>query len=202
MTDEPKGTRVPRLLVAVVAVAASACGSKDSSPDCNGAITGAYSRAMAGYQAVIKQREGSAVTQEQKERFEHGFARSEKLAERQQTLLVQRCTEDKWPAEVLTCLGTISTKNEMFACLNQLPADQQQRARADVESARGSGWRRGMGNGAPPSSRMPPGADDEAPGSAGDAGSATAPAVGSAAAAGSAATGPAAPSAARGSAKQ
>jgi hypothetical protein len=192
-------------LLAVVAIATAACG-KDTPPpqatpgsagsavqgsqDCIDALDKVLSSAKAEVRAALEAREGSAISAEQKEKFERGLARAEKQSDRYLAILAKRCTEDKWSADVLTCLGNAHGRGGMLACLNSLPQDAQVKAQQDLAALRGPQTQsHGPGVQGNPvvvdTSQAPQPGDvvpkSPFPGSAGSAGSA----AGSAAAAGS-----------------
>jgi hypothetical protein len=90
--------------------------------------------------------------------------------------LTQRCTEDKWTPEVVSCFATVVTMKDMQACQGKLSGEQRTRLLEEVREIMMST----MG------ARMPPGpAGAELPGGTG--GSAAAPAGSVASPAGSAA---------------
>jgi hypothetical protein len=45
--------------------------------------------------------------------------------------VTNRCTEDKWPADVVKCYGEASSMEEMRTCHEKLPADQQAKLKND-----------------------------------------------------------------------
>jgi hypothetical protein len=119
------------------------------------------------------------------------------------TTLTQRCNEDKWPAEVVSCFTTVATMKEMQACQSKLSNEQRTKLVGEIRQIMMGAMR--MPNGVPghPSTLAPGGAGSAAPdGSGGMAGSHPDPAAGSAApASGSApATPPAPPAAGSGAA--
>ena len=117
--------------------------------------------------------------------------------------MTNRCTEDKWSADVIKCYDSASSMEEIRSCRQKLPADQQQKLQAEemqvmMKAMGGPGGMGGMPGhpnmGGPGMPGAPGGAPDQngAPTAVPPTGSATmgsaAPAAGSAAApAGSAA---------------
>ena len=94
------------------------------------------------------------------------------------TIMTTRCTDDKWPADVINCYATQATDMaSMKKCREMLPADKQQalmnEIRAVMMGAAASGGGGPM-HGAPSPSGSA--ADPAAPGSGAAPGSAAAPA--------------------------
>jgi hypothetical protein len=116
------------------------------SPECDEALGKWMEVARAAGREQLEQRLGSA-TAEAKERAERGLERGEKNMIKVKVALSKRCTEDKWPGEVLDCMKAITDRKEIFACLNKLPPEQQEKAKADANAARMGGRRPGMGGG-------------------------------------------------------
>jgi hypothetical protein len=84
-----------------------------------------------------------------------------------QTVMTTRCTEDKWPTEVLTCYATtVTDMASMKKCREILPQDQQQNLMNDIRTVMMSAA--AAGGGGPPHG-----------GSAPEQGSAAEPATGS-----------------------
>ena len=47
------------------------------------------------------------------------------------TTLTKRCTEDKWPSEVIDCYESTSSPDDMRKCRQKLPVEQAERARTE-----------------------------------------------------------------------
>jgi hypothetical protein len=103
------------------------------------------------------------------------------------TIMTTRCTEDKWPAAVVTCYATtVTDMASMKKCREMLPQDQQTKLMTEIRSvmmgaAAAGGGGPMHGGGAPSGGGEAPAGSAEAPaGSAAQpAGSAADPATGS-----------------------
>jgi hypothetical protein len=91
--------------------------------------------------------------------------------------ITNRCTEDKWPADVIKCYGDASSMEELRSCREKLPADQQAKLRNEemqvmMKASGGAGGMPGahsmggpaMGSATPPAA--PPAGGAPAEGSA------------------------------------
>ena len=186
-----------KMIVLVAVLAAAACSKKRS--DCDAAIA----KAMDNFAASIKADSPNPQVQD---------TRLHVIGKLRGTL-TQRCTEDKWPAEVVSCFATVVAMKDMQACQARLAEAQRTKLLAEIRQVMmGSMGPRMMpsgmaghpatlaGSGAPSGAAAPAGAGGSAAPPVG--GAAASPASGSAAAppAGSAAA-PAAGSAAGAGAK-
>lgn len=54
------------------------------------------------------------------------------VQEKLQGVLIQRCTEDKWPAAVIDCYGNATDMKSMMACRQQLPPELKEKASAAI----------------------------------------------------------------------
>ena len=59
-------------------------------------------------------------------------AKMDEFTGKMKDVIVKRCTDDKWPAEVIACFETVSSRPDMMKCQGMLPQDQQDRVRAEV----------------------------------------------------------------------
>jgi hypothetical protein len=108
-------------------------------------------------------------------------------------LMTRRCTEDKWPAEVVSCYATqVTDMASMKTCREKLPQDKQTALMTEIRGVMmgASGAGGGPMHGAP--SAHPAAAGSAAPGSAAPGSAAAGSAAAGSAAAGSAAPGSAA----------
>jgi hypothetical protein len=75
-------------------------------------------------------------------------------------VIITRCTEDKWPAEVTDCYAKAASREDIKACRAKLPADQSSKLQAEEMQVMMSGGGMGMaphgGGGAPPAEQAPP----------------------------------------------
>ncbi len=74
-------------------------------------------------------------------------------------VMVNRCTEDKWPAEVTDCYSKASSRPDIMACRGKLPPEQSQKLQAEEMQVMMGGGGMGMaphGDGMPPA--QPPAA--------------------------------------------
>jgi outer membrane murein-binding lipoprotein Lpp len=122
--------------VALAAVLAAGCGSKASdtpaasdTSTCAGAVDAAGVSLMDARKKTIADRLGSATDPQKESRL---IERAQKVIDQVKAPLLARCTEDKWPAEVLTCLTTVRKQEELRGCIGKLPTDQAERATAEI----------------------------------------------------------------------
>jgi len=113
----------------------AAAGCSQKGPDCSAAID----RGIDGYIAAMKQIAANSP------RFDLA-----KIADKLKAAMTQRCNDDKWQPEVVTCIGNTTSSDALKACEDKLTRDQRTKLDAQVFSITMGG----MGaNGA----RMPPG---------------------------------------------
>lgn len=153
-----------KMIVLVALLAAAGCSKKGS--DCDASI----SKGMNNFISAIKTREPNPQRQET----------LLNVVGKLKTTLTQRCNEDTWAPEAVTCFTTVSSQPEVRACEDKLTKEQHTKLTKELmqimmESRMPSGVA-----GHPP---MLAGSGD--PGAGGPGGSVTVPA-GSAAPAGSA----------------
>jgi hypothetical protein len=124
-------------------VLAVGCGSKGGdAAQCSAA-------AEKGVDAMMKSRDTSSAPPEMQQKItEMGGKLKEAIG--------KRCAEDKWPKEVIDCVGAASTQPELKACREKLPKEAADKLRADemqvMSSMMGAmggmrGMRHGMGGG-------------------------------------------------------
>ena len=113
-------------LAIVMLLALAACGSKkqDSSAPapCAEAAKAATDALLAAPMA------NAQVPDDQKASMKDKGA---KLA----AVLEKHCTDDKWPADVVTCYKQATSMNDMKTCRAKLPADQAQKVLQEEMSA-------------------------------------------------------------------
>ncbi len=65
--------------------------------------------------------------------------RSQHVVDTLRGALNTRCTEDKWPADVLGCLGTVKKREDIQACIGKLPKDLSDKATAEIMKTMSTG---------------------------------------------------------------
>lgn len=100
------------------------------------------------------------------------------VQDRLKSVLIARCTEDKWPAEVITCYESASGMQGMKACREKLPPELANKAQAEIQRAMMLGAAGAAGH--TPAMKVPvpegaAGAAGAADGAAGSAGAAAKP---------------------------
>ncbi|HEX7839311.1 MAG TPA: hypothetical protein VF469_17660, partial [Kofleriaceae bacterium] len=154
-------------------LAAGGCSKKG--PDCSAAVD----KGVDGYIAAVKKIAGSSPRLD-----------IAKIAGPLKAAMTQRCNDDKWQPDVVTCIGKTTSSDDLKACEEKLTRDQRAKLDAQVFSIT-------MGGIGASGSRMPPGLDGHpamlgaANGSAAPSGDSVGSSVGSSAPTGAA---PAAPS--------
>jgi hypothetical protein len=122
-------------IMLMVLLAAAGCSKKG--PDCSAAVD----KGIDGYIAAMKQIAARSS----------GFDIS-KTAGPLKAALTQRCTEDKWQPEVVTCIGSATGPDSMKACEEKMTPDQKTKLDLQVRSV----MRDATGASG---SHMPPGVD-------------------------------------------
>jgi hypothetical protein len=140
------------------------CGNKGSAGACSDAIGKALDTMMAGN---LKRMEGMG---------DQGSAMKAAMGEMTTKLkgvLVNRCTEDKWSAEIIDCTAKASSRDELKACQAKLPPEQAAKLQTEIievmrsgMGGMGMGRPHGMGSGMSP---PPSGSDTTAPPPSGSA---------------------------------
>jgi hypothetical protein len=194
------------LVLALTLSLFAGCKKGSSASSCSSAVSKGVDKMIAARRQKLDE-QGSNLPPELKARMDERSKMMDEVAGPLKQTMTNRCTEDKWSADVLKCYDAASSMEEIRACGKKLPAEQQQKLQADVmqvmmKTMGGQpggmggmpGHPDGMGgdpmhgapggapgqNGAPPS--VPPTEGSAAPA----AGSAAAPAPAGSAAAGSA----------------
>jgi hypothetical protein len=163
-----------KTIMFVVLLAAAGCSKKGS--DCDASI----GKGIDNFAATIKASAPNPQIQESK------LSMLGKL----RTTLIQRCTADKWPPEVVSCFATVVMMKDVQTCQGKLSSELRTRLLAEVREIMVStmGARASAGLAGPGGPNGPDGSPAAPAGSAAaPAGSAAAPAL-----AGSAAPAPAA----------
>jgi hypothetical protein len=113
-------------LVAALALAGVGCSKKDGGSSAaagGGDCTGSISRGVDKMAAARSG--GKDLTPEIK-------AKMDEFTGKMKDVIIKRCNDDKWPAEVIACFETVSSRPEMMKCQSMLPQDQQDRVRNEV----------------------------------------------------------------------
>jgi hypothetical protein len=100
--------------------------------------------------------QGSALAPELKARMEERSQKMGEVAGALKTAITNRCTEDKWPADIIKCYGDASSMEELRGCRQKLPQDQQAKLQNDEMQVMMKTMGGGMG-GPPGMGGMPPG---------------------------------------------
>jgi hypothetical protein len=162
-----------KTIVLVVLVVVAGCGGKKG-PDCNESVAKGIEAATAtlGGHSTSPQMMASMVS----------------AMNQLKVAVTKRCTEDKWPAEVVNCFGGAKDMGDLQGCQSRLDKDLRDKLNADIREIRNSRQRTPDVPGHPPTlspgSGAAPGSPDT--GSAAPAGApaptgAAEPAAGSAA---------------------
>ena len=182
--------------LAVVLAAALLPGCKKSSTSqCADAIGKGVDKMIAMRKEKLEA-QGSALPPEMKARMDERAKKMDEVSSALKQAMTNRCTEDKWSADVLNCYSTATAMEEIRKCREKLPQDQQDKLKAEemqvmMKSMGGPGGMGGPGMGGMPGH---PGMGDMPPGHEGMGGQ-PAPADQNAAPTAPAAPAPAAPAA-------
>ena len=166
-----------KTILLCTALAFLGCKKGSSASDCAGAVTKGVDTMMA---AGAKRMEGAPADMK---------AKMDDASVKLKGVMTNRCTEDKWSADVISCYAGASKREDLRNCRAKLPPEQAaklQKEEMDVMMGAGFGGMRGGGMGG----HMGDGSGGHPETLQGNTGSATAPTE-----TGSAATPPAAGSA-------
>ncbi|HEX2691922.1 MAG TPA: hypothetical protein VHN14_35175 [Kofleriaceae bacterium] len=110
-----------KTIVLVALLAAAGCSKKGS--DCDAAIT----KGMDNFAASIKANapKTNAINPQMQENMLN-------VVGKLKGTLTQRCTEDKWPAEVVSCFPTVATMRDMQTCQAKLSSEQNAKLMAEI----------------------------------------------------------------------
>jgi hypothetical protein len=135
-----------KVLCLLLVTAAFACSKKEGDSSSGGGECG--DAVNKGIDAVNESRKGQlanaekeADSPEKKERLEKGAERASKMTETLRPILIKHCTDDKWSAQAITCMSKVTRREDIQACVQGLPKDQQDRVTQDVMAAMANGMR-------------------------------------------------------------
>jgi hypothetical protein len=144
-----------KTILLLAALALVGCGSKKSgsASACASAINkGVDTMMAAGAQRMAAM--GGSMPAEMK-------AKMDGAAVKLKQVITNRCTEDKWSAEIVDCYGKATTRDDLKACRAKLPAEQSAKLQAEEMQVMSS-MMGGMGG-----MRMHPGGGPGGPGMGG-----------------------------------
>ena len=75
--------------------------------------------------------QGSAMPPELKARMDERAKKMDEVASSLKQAMTNRCTEDKWSADVIKCYGSATAMEEIRKCREMLPQDQQDKLKAE-----------------------------------------------------------------------
>ncbi|MBV8756257.1 MAG: hypothetical protein JO257_03210 [Deltaproteobacteria bacterium] len=169
-------------LAALLALSLFAGCKKSSTSQCADSINKSVDKMISSRKDRLAA-QGSALPPEMKARMDERVKLMDEMGASMKQVMTNRCTEDKWPADVLKCYEGAGSVEEIRKCREMLPQDQQQKLRADEQQVmmKAMGAAGGPGMGA-----MPPGHEGMGgpgmggPAAGGMAGSGAAPSPGGA----------------------
>ncbi|MDB4959484.1 MAG: hypothetical protein JWO36_7053 [Myxococcales bacterium] len=116
-------------IVLAVILALPAC-KKSTTADCAAAIGKGVDQLSDRRKERMALRKGD-VSPAAKADFDAQAKLMETFSAQLKTTLTNRCTEDKWPTEVIDCYEGAASPEDMRKCRTKLPADAADRARVD-----------------------------------------------------------------------
>jgi len=195
------------MLALALALALFGCKKNSAASECSSAVSKGVDKMISMRKQRLSE-QGSNLPPELKARMDERAKKMDEVSGALKQAMTNRCTEDKWSADVIKCYDSADSMEAIRSCRQKLPADQQQKLQAEemqvmMKAMGGPGGMGGIpghpgmggpGMGAPGmgGSGMPPaagGAPDQngtttavpsTVGSAGSAAMAPAPATGSA----------------------
>jgi hypothetical protein len=144
-----------KTIMLIALLAAVGCGGKKSE---NSAETGsdcadAINKGMDGMTAALKARGSDAAVPEA----------MLTILGKLRTTLTERCTQDKWSPEALTCYRAVTSQPEVRACQKKLTDEQRTKLSAQLRQVMMGGMQMPQGAGHPPT-LQPSGSGSGAPG--------------------------------------
>lgn len=127
------------LLVRIALLAAAGCSKQG--PDCSAAV----GKGVDGYVASVKKAAASSPRLD-----------ITKIADKLKAAMTQRCNDDKWQPDVVTCVGNAASSDDLNACEDKLTRDQKTKLGTVVYPIM-------MGGMGASGSRMPPGLEGHPP---------------------------------------
>ncbi len=176
--------RMKITLAAVLALSLFAGCKKSSTSQCADSINKSVDKMIASRKERLAA-QGSALPPEMKARMDERAKKMDEVSGALKQAMTNRCTEDKWSADVLKCYDGAGSMEDIRKCRQMLPQDQQQKLQADemnvmMKSMGGPGGMGGPGMGGPGMPGGHPGMGEMPPGHPGMEGAAPAPAPGGA----------------------
>jgi len=150
-------------IVLVVLLVAAACGNKNKVSECDASIA----KGIDGFTAALKSR--GAANPQMQDRMMEAMAKL-------RNALTQRCTEDKWPPEVVSCFTIVTSMKDMQTCQSKLTEEQRAKLRADLNEVMAGMRAPRMPDGVPGHPSGLAGSGDPGAGNPGSAGGSAAPA--------------------------
>ena len=100
--------------------------SGSAASQCSSAISKGVDKMIAIRKEKLEA-QGSNLPPELKARIAESAKNMDKVSGALKQAMTNRCTADKWSADVVKCYDAASSMEEIRACRQKLPADQQQK---------------------------------------------------------------------------
>jgi hypothetical protein len=97
---------------------------------CSDAVTKSVDKMIAARKQRLDE-QGSALPPELKARMEERSKKMDEVSGALKQAMTNRCTEDKWSADVIKCYDGAGSMEEIRKCRQMLPADQAQKLQAE-----------------------------------------------------------------------
>ena len=120
-----RGMKTIGLLVALTLFAGCKKGGSAAS-QCSDAISKGVDKMIALRKEKMEQ---AGVPPEMKAKMDERAKKMDEVSGALKQAITNRCTEDKWPADVIKCYGDATSMEELRTCREKLPADQQAKLR-------------------------------------------------------------------------
>ena len=148
------------ITMSAVAAVGAGCSKKGaSSGSCAGAVSKGVDTMMAAGQKRMESMPGGMPADIK--------AKMDEASAKLKTVIANRCTEDKWSAEIIDCYNKAATREDLKACRAKLPPEQASKLQSEemqvMSQMMGGGPGRGMhGAGGPHMVGSPPPANPAA----------------------------------------
>ena len=118
------------MLALALALSLFGCKKKSAASECSSAVSKGVDKMIS----MRKQRldeQGSNLPPELKARMDERSKKMDEVSGALKQAMTNRCTEDKWSADVIKCYDSADSMEAIRSCRQKLPADQQQKLQAE-----------------------------------------------------------------------
>lgn len=111
------------ITMSAVAAVGAGCSKKGGAGDCAGAVSKGVDTMMAAGQKRMESMPGGMPADIK--------AKMDEASGKLKTVIANRCTEDKWSAEIIDCYNKAATREDLKACRAKLPPEQASKLQSE-----------------------------------------------------------------------